>query len=122
MTVANSYVRGMHDTRPWGTWEVIEVGDGFCVKHICVVPGGVLSLQSHEFRSEHWVIVRGVASVTLDKETSKKIAGEHVYIPKQMKHQIRNVGNGVLEFIEVQQGDRLDENDITRYEDIYGRV
>ena len=64
----NNYVRGEHDTRPWGTWEVIDCGYGFCVKKITVNPEGILSLQLHHFRAEHWVIVSGKATVTLNDD------------------------------------------------------
>ena len=66
--MANAYKRGDKDNRPWGTWEVLDAGDGFCVKRICVTPGNILSLQSHHHRSEHWIIVKGEAVVTLGEE------------------------------------------------------
>ena len=120
--MANSYKRGENDTRPWGTWEVIDAGDGFCVKHICVKPQGILSLQLHHFRAEHWIIVKGVANVTLGEDVFIKKAGESVFIPVETKHRIQNNSQETMEFIEVQVGDNLDENDIVRFEDMYGRV
>ncbi len=120
--MANNYKKGDKDTRPWGTWEVLDCGDGFCVKRICVTPGSMLSLQSHNYRSEHWIIVKGEAVVTLGDEKLKKSAGENVYIPVTVKHRIQNNSQKNMEFIEVQCGDNLDENDIIRYEDVYGRV
>ena len=120
--MSNSYQKGAKDTRPWGTWEVVEVGDSFCVKKICVTPHNILSLQSHDFRSEHWIIVKGTAVVTLGEEKILKNTGEHVYIPVKTKHRIQNDSEQMLEFIEVQCGEKLDENDIIRYEDVYGRV
>lgn len=120
--MANTYKKGDHDTRPWGTWEVLDGGNNFCVKKIIVTPGSCLSLQSHNHRSEHWIMVEGEAVVTLgDKEIIKK-SGENVFIPVQTKHRIRNDKSANLEFIEVQYGENLDENDIIRYEDIYGRA
>ena len=120
--MANNYKRGDNDSRPWGTWEVLDCGDNFCVKRICVIPGGMLSLQSHNHRSEHWIIVKGEAIVTLGGDKIKKCAGENIYIPVTVKHRIQNDSNQNMEFIEVQCGDNLDENDIIRYEDVYGRV
>ena len=120
--MANNYKRGDHDTRPWGTWEVLDSEANFCVKRIKVIPGGKLSLQLHHFRSEHWVIVKGEALITLgDKQIVKK-AGENVFIPVEVRHRIQNNTDQDVEFIEVQIGDNLDENDIVRLEDVYGRV
>lgn len=120
--MTNNYKRGQKDNRPWGTWEVIDSGEGFCVKHICVIPNGILSLQSHHFRAEHWIIAKGVATVTLGENIITKKAGESIYIPVETKHRIQNTSNENMEFIEVQCGENLDENDIVRYEDMYGRV
>lgn len=120
--MANAYKKGDKDNRPWGTWEVLDAGDGFCVKRICVTPGNILSLQSHNFRSEHWIIVQGEAVVTLGEDKIVKKANESVYIPVTVKHRIQNNTTANMEFIEVQAGDNLDENDIIRYEDSYGRV
>ena len=93
-----------------------------CVKRICVTPGNILSLQSHHHRSEHWIIVKGEAVVTLGEEKLVKKADESVYIPAGTKHRIQNDSRENMEFIEVQTGAILDENDIVRYEDSYGRV
>lgn len=120
--MANNYKRGDNDTRPWGTWEVLDSEANFCVKRIKVIPGGKLSLQLHHFRSEHWVIVKGEALITLGEELLTKKAGENVFIPVEVKHRIQNNSNEDVEFIEVQIGDNLDENDIVRLEDVYGRV
>lgn len=118
----NNYKRGEHDTRPWGTWEVIDCAEGFCAKRITVNPQGILSLQLHHFRAEHWIIVSGKATVTLNDDIIEKNAGEAVYIPQETKHRIQNKTEKPLVFIEVQVGENLDENDIVRYEDVYGRV
>ena len=120
--MANSYARGQNDTRPWGTWEVVDCGQGFCVKQINVKPQGILSLQLHHFRAEHWIIVSGTATVTLGNLELTKNAGENIYIPVETKHRIQNNSNETLTFIEVQVGENLDENDIVRFEDKYGRA
>jgi len=120
--MANKYRRGDHDTRPWGTWEILDGDDCFCVKRICVKPGGILSLQLHHHRNEHWIIVKGEAVVTLGEEQIHRRADESIYIPVNTKHRIQNNTTEDMEFIEVQTGDSLDENDIVRYEDVYGRA
>ena len=112
--MANNYKKGDKDTRPWGTWEVLDAGEGFCVKRIKVTPHKILSLQSHNCRSEHWIIIKGEAVVTLGEDKLNKKANDAVFIPVKTKHR--------MEFIEVQAGDNLDENDIIRYEDVYGRI
>ena len=120
--MANNYKRGDKDSRPWGTWEVLDVGDTFCVKRICVTKGNILSLQMHHFRCEHWIIVKGEAVVTLGEEKIVRKANESIYIPAETKHRIQNDTNEDMEFIEIQTGENLDENDIVRFEDMYGRV
>ena len=85
-------------------------------------PNGILSLQLHHGRAEHWNIVRGTATVTLGKDILTKKAGESVYIPVETMHRIQNDSNVPMEFIEVQVGENLDENDIVRFEDKYGRT
>ena len=117
-----TYRKGDSDTRPWGRWEVIDIGDGFAVKRITVNPGAVLSLQLHHHRAEHWVIARGLARVTRGEAMLELGAGEHVHIPVETAHRIENAGSEPMEFIEVQYGDRLDESDIVRLEDRYGRA
>lgn len=120
--MTNKYMRGQNDTRPWGTWEVIDCGNGFCVKHIIVNSGGILSLQLHHFRAEHWIIVAGKATITLGEALLEKNAGESVFIPIETKHRIQNSTTEPVEFIEIQTGNNLDENDIVRFEDKYGRA
>lgn len=120
--MANQYARGQKDIRPWGTWEVVDCGAGFCVKQITVNAGGILSLQLHHYRSEHWIIVHGTAAITLGNLELEKKSGENVFIPAETKHRIQNDTDEPLTFIEVQVGDNLDENDIVRYEDKYGRA
>ena len=120
--MVNAYKKGDSDVRPWGTWEVLDAGDGFCVKRIKVTPHNILSLQSHNYRSEHWIIVKGEAVVTLGEDRIVKKLNDAVFIPVGTKHRIQNDTDSDMEFIEVQAGDNLDENDIIRYEDSYGRV
>lgn len=120
--MVNLYKRGDNDTRPWGTWEVLESENNFCVKRIKVIPGGKLSLQLHHHRSEHWILVKGEAIITLGEQQIRKKAGENVFIPQEIKHRIQNNSSSDVEFIEVQIGENLDENDIVRLEDVYGRV
>jgi mannose-6-phosphate isomerase-like protein (cupin superfamily) len=116
------YAVGERDTRPWGTWEVVATGDDHVVKRITVVPGARLSLQRHRHRAEHWVVVAGAANVTIDDRTFPCATGEHVHIPCGAVHRIANPEAEPLVFIEVQQGAVLDENDIERLEDDFGRV
>ena len=120
--MANNYKRGDKDSRPWGTWEVLDAGDNFCVKKITVTPGNILSLQSHNHRAEHWTIVEGEAVVTLGDGKLIKKADESVYIPVTTKHRIQNDTHENMVCIDIQTGDNLDENDIIRYEDSYGRA
>jgi mannose-1-phosphate guanylyltransferase/mannose-6-phosphate isomerase len=107
--------------RPWGAYEGLDAGDGFLVKRITVTPGGRLSLQSHQHRAEHWVVVRGVAEVTLENVVQTVEANQSIYIPIGYKHRLANPGEQVLEIIEVQTGAVLSEDDIERFDDQYGR-
>ncbi|MBI3652500.1 MAG: phosphomannose isomerase type II C-terminal cupin domain [Acidobacteria bacterium] len=110
------------DQRPWGMYEVLDEGQTFKVKRIEVKPGQRLSLQSHENRSEHWVIVSGEALVTVGDQQLQRRANEAVFIPAQTRHRVANPGTEMLVFIEVQCGSYLGEDDIKRYEDDYQRV
>lgn len=107
--------------RPWGYFEILDEGDGFKVKRIGVNPGGVLSLQSHKHRSEQWVVASGIALVVKDDETLTLKSGEAVFLPLGCRHRLANRQKQPLLIIEVQKGDYLGEDDITRYEDVYGR-
>jgi mannose-1-phosphate guanylyltransferase / mannose-6-phosphate isomerase len=107
--------------RPWGSYDSVDVGDGFQVKRIKVKPGAALSLQSHNRRAEHWIVVRGTARVTRNNDVFELFANQSTYIPIGAKHRLENPGAEVLELIEVQSGDYLGEDDIVRYEDVYGR-
>jgi mannose-1-phosphate guanylyltransferase/mannose-6-phosphate isomerase len=107
--------------RPWGTFEGLDAGDGFLVKRITVNPGASLSLQRHQHRSEHWVVVRGTARVTLENMVMERSPNQSVYIPIGDKHRLENPCEDLLEIIEVQTGDYLSEDDIERFSDQYGR-
>ena len=107
--------------RPWGSYDSVDMGNGFQVKRIKVKPGARLSLQSHARRAEHWVVVRGIARVTRDNDVFELFANQSTYIPIGAKHRLENPGTEILELIEVQSGDYLGEDDIVRYEDVYGR-
>ena len=107
--------------RPWGTYEVLTESDGYKVKRISVAPGGRLSLQSHQYRAEHWVVVTGIATVTVGENVQEVATNEHVHIPLQVKHRLENYTDDPVVLIEVQSGLYLGEDDIMRYEDIYGR-
>lgn len=107
--------------RPWGSYKTIEMADGFQVKTITVNPGGRLSLQSHEHRAEHWVVVKGVATVTINETVKEYEANEAVYIPQQARHRLENFTQEPVMIVEVQVGVYLGEDDIKRYDDVYGR-
>jgi len=108
--------------RPWGWYETLCIDARFQVKRIMVKPGGVLSLQSHMHRSEHWVVVAGTAEVTLGKKVRLVTENEGVYIPLGTVHRMANRGQVPMYLIEVQTGTYLGEDDIVRYEDVYNRA
>jgi len=110
------------DERPWGMFEVLTEGDGYKVKRIQVNPGHRLSLQMHQSRSEHWVIVKGEASVTIGDNDFRLKANQDALIPTRTKHRVANHGSEPLVFIEVQCGAYLGEDDITRFDDDYDRI
>jgi mannose-1-phosphate guanylyltransferase/mannose-6-phosphate isomerase len=107
--------------RPWGWYDSIDQGDRFKVKRIQVKPGASLSLQMHEHRAEHWVVVKGVAEITNGDEVITLTENQSTYIPQGQTHRLANPGKEPLEIIEVQSGAYLGEDDIVRFEDIYGR-
>ncbi len=107
--------------RPWGSYDSVDAGERFQVKRIKVKPGASLSLQSHAKRAEHWIVVSGTARVTRNNDVFELHANQSTYIPIGAKHRLENPGTEVLELIEVQSGDYLGEDDIVRYEDVYGR-
>jgi len=108
--------------RPWGTYENIAEGKNFKVKHIIVKPGRSLSLQMHHHRAEHWVVVAGTAKVECDGVEKIIHANESIFVPKGATHRLSNPGEIDLQLIEVQSGDYVGEDDIVRFEDIYGRA
>ena len=108
--------------RPWGTYESVMRTENFQVKHIMVKPGGILSLQLHHHRSEHWIVVKGIANVVCGSESFEVHENESTYIPINTKHRLINLQDTPLELIEVQVGDYLGEDDIVRLEDVYGRT
>ena len=108
--------------RPWGWYETLCIDTRFQVKRIMVKPGGVLSLQSHHHRSEHWIVVAGTAEVTIGEETKLVTENQSVYIPLGTVHRMANPGRVPMYLIEVQTGTYLGEDDIVRYEDIYNRA
>lgn len=108
--------------RPWGKYEVLIDQPNHKVKKITVYPGAKLSLQSHKFRAEHWVVIKGKALVINGEKETTIQENESTYIPVETKHRLSNPGESNLEIIEVQTGSYLEEDDITRYEDVYDRL
>ena len=107
--------------RPWGWYDSIDSGNNFQVKRLHVNPKAKLSLQMHQQRAEHWVVVSGVATVTNGEKTTTLTKGQSTYIPIKVKHSIANLTDKVLEIIEVQSGTYLGEDDVIRFKDVYGR-
>lgn len=108
--------------RPWGAYDSIDAGERFQVKRITVKPGGSLSLQMHHHRAEHWIVVSGTARVTRGEEVLLLTENQSTYIPLGVVHRLENPGKLPLEMIEVQSGSYLGEDDIVRFEDVYGRM
>jgi mannose-1-phosphate guanylyltransferase len=108
--------------RPWGTYTVLEEGPGFKIKRIEVKPGASLSLQMHQHRSEHWIVVSGTAHVVNGDRELTVNTNESTFIPPRNKHRLANPHNTDLVIIEVQSGPYLGEDDIVRFDDVYGRV
>jgi mannose-1-phosphate guanylyltransferase/mannose-6-phosphate isomerase len=108
--------------RPWGSYDSLEAGDRFQVKRIVVKPGAALSLQKHHHRAEHWIVVSGTAEVTCDEKVFLLGENQSTFIPLGSQHRLRNPGKVPLELIEVQSGSYLGEDDIIRYDDVYGRA
>lgn len=109
------------EQRPWGSWHIIDVNDGYKIKRIHVHPGCRLSLQTHEHRSEHWVVIRGVATATVDGTVRQVHQGQSIDVPIAAFHRLANEGEEELVIVEVQLGRYTDEDDIARHEDDYGR-
>jgi mannose-6-phosphate isomerase-like protein (cupin superfamily) len=108
--------------RPWGSYTILEEQPGYKMKRITVSPGSKLSLQKHQHRSEHWTVVSGAATVTCGETVSTVTKNQSTYIPAGSMHMLENRGKIPLQLIEVQVGEYLEEDDIERFEDDYGRV
>ena len=108
--------------RPWGSYTNLYNGNNFLIKELNVKPKGVLSLQKHFHRSEHWVVTQGIPKITLNKRSFSKKPYETIFIPKGAIHRIQNPNKKTIKIMEAQLGSILKETDIVRYEDIYGRV
>jgi len=113
---------GEEVVRPWGSFEGLGLGAGYQVKRLKVLPGETLSLQRHRHRDEHWVVVSGAPVAVRDGEEHPLKAGDHILIPVGAVHRIHNPGEQAAEVVEVQLGDYLGEDDIERFEDVYGRA
>jgi len=108
--------------RPWGRYVNLFEGKGFLIKELFVKPKGILSLQKHHHRSEHWLITQGTPKITLNKDNFSKKQNDHIFIPIEAIHRIQNPGNKPVRIIEAQVGSILKESDIVRYQDVYGRI
>jgi mannose-1-phosphate guanylyltransferase/mannose-6-phosphate isomerase len=115
------YLSPSIEERPWGWFAILEQGPSYKIKHIFIKPKGRLSLQMHNHRSEHWIVISGTATVTRGNETFFVHQNESTFIPATEKHRLENSGKIPLRIIEIQSGEYLGEDDITRYDDIYGR-
>ena len=107
--------------RPWGYFDLIDLGDGFQVKRLLINPGAKISLQKHLHRAEHWVVVRGLATITSGEKIIELKINQSTFIPKDTIHRVENNQDSPLEIIEVQTGNYLGEDDIIRIEDDYDR-
>ena len=108
--------------RPWGRYVNLFEGKGFLIKELFVKPKGVLSLQKHHHRSEHWLVTQGAPKITLNKDNFSKKQNDHIFIPLEAIHRIENPGNKPVKIIEAQVGSILKESDIVRFQDVYGRI
>ena len=108
--------------RPWGRYTNLFEGKEFLIKELFVKPKGILSLQKHHHRAEHWLVTQGNAKITLNKNLIVKKPGEHIFIPLEAVHRVQNPGKKPVKIVEAQVGSILKETDIVRYQDVYGRV
>ena len=108
--------------RPWGKYTNLFEGKEFLIKELYVKPKGILSLQKHHHRAEHWLVTQGNAKITLNKDIIIKKPGEHIFIPLEAIHRVQNPGKKPVKIVEAQIGSILKESDIVRYQDVYGRV
>ncbi|MCP1104993.1 mannose-1-phosphate guanylyltransferase/mannose-6-phosphate isomerase [Serratia nevei] len=118
----SEYLQHREVYRPWGKYDSIDEGERYKVKRVTVKPGERLSLQMHHHRAEHWIVVAGTAKVTLDGKTTIVAENESIYIPLGATHALENPGKIALDIIEVRSGAYLEEDDIVRFEDRYGRI
>ncbi|MBT9612080.1 MAG: mannose-1-phosphate guanylyltransferase/mannose-6-phosphate isomerase [Burkholderiales bacterium] len=109
-------------TRPWGSYTILEEGPGYKIKRILVNPGAKLSMQMHFHRSEHWVVIDGTARITNGEQDIYLEENQSTYIPKTNRHRLENPGKVALQIIEIQSGPYLEEDDIVRFDDVYGRI
>ncbi|MBQ3217642.1 MAG: phosphomannose isomerase type II C-terminal cupin domain [Akkermansia sp.] len=117
-----TYKVGEQGERPWGRWQVLDLQSHVVVKKLLVVPGGRISLQRHNHRTERWIVTEGVATVRLDDVVTRLKVGQSIMIPCGSLHRLSNDGDVNLALIEIQIGDFLSEDDIERFKDDYGRV
>lgn len=117
-----TYHVGEMGTRPWGEWQVLDLQSHVVVKKLLVYPGGRISLQRHQHRTERWIVTEGVATVLCDKNLMHLNVGESIMIPCGSLHRLSNQGTAPLALIEVQIGNYLSEDDIERFNDDYGRI
>ena len=108
--------------RPWGRYINLFEGKGFLIKELFVKPKGILSLQKHHHRSEHWLVTQGTPKITLNKDSFSKKQNDHIFIPLEAVHRIENKGTKPVKIIEAQVGSILKESDIVRFQDVYGRI
>jgi mannose-1-phosphate guanylyltransferase/mannose-6-phosphate isomerase len=108
--------------RPWGRYANLFEGKGFLIKELFVKPKGILSLQKHHHRAEHWLVTEGTPKITLNKDSFPKKQNDHIFIPLEAIHRIENPGNKPVKIIEAQVGSILKESDIVRFQDVYGRI
>ena len=117
-----TYHVGETGTRPWGEWQVLDLQSHVVVKKLLVYPGGRLSLQKHQYRTERWIVTEGVSTVQWDNNLMHLNVGESIMIPRGSMHRLSNLGTAPLALVEVQIGNYLSEEDIERFNDDYGRV
>jgi mannose-1-phosphate guanylyltransferase/mannose-6-phosphate isomerase len=108
--------------RPWGYYTLLESGERYKVKRLAIYPGKSISLQLHRHRAEHWIVVKGIAEIIRGDEVVKVHENESIYVPKSTKHRVKNHGDVDLQIIETQTGEYIEEDDIERFDDEYGRV
>jgi mannose-1-phosphate guanylyltransferase / mannose-6-phosphate isomerase len=109
-------------TRPWGSYTILEEGPYYKIKRIMVNPGAKLSMQMHYHRSEHWVVIEGTARIANGEQDIYLEENQSTYIPKTHRHRLENPGRVPLQIIEIQTGPYLEEDDIVRFDDVYGRI